>query len=164
MQIQVSRSPDNPWVGSDITQAFAALIRTFGNYFSIYLYPSTFISNFFWILLSSVSFISFYFIYGNKELNGKKKLNILSFAIILIFLFYPRVLIYDLFLIVPAYYYLVSEITFSEKKSLNSFIKFILILFFICVQDTHAWLCSLSMIFFLVIYLEFKNKDPLLLK
>ena len=164
MQIQVSRSPDNPWVGSDITQAFAALIRTFGNYFNIYLYPSTFLSNFFWIIITSASFVSFYFIYGNKKLNSESKLNLLSFALILIFLFYPRVLIYDLFLVIPAYYYLSSKIIFSVNKKINSIIKFILFFFFLCVQDTHAWLCSLSMIFFLIIYLEFKNKNPLLIK
>ena len=144
------------------TQSFASLINIFGKYFDIYLYPSTVISNLFWSILTITSFLSIFFIYHKKrKLNENERLKILSIGIITIFLFYPRVLSFDLFLVVPVYYFLVKEIQFSNKKNINSLTKFFLFLFFLCVQDTHAWLCSLAMIFFLIMYQEFRNKDPL---
>jgi len=136
LQIQVSRSPDNPWVGSDITQSFASLINIFGKYFDIYLYPSAVISNLFWSILTITSFLSIFFIYHKKrKLNENERLKILSVGIITIFLFYPRVLSFDLFLVVPVYYFLVKEIQFSNKKNINSLTKFFLFLFFLCVLD-----------------------------
>ena len=162
IKIQTSRSPYNPWVGSDITQSFASLISLIGRYLNLDLYPSSFISNFFWFSLTSLSLFSIFFIYNQKKfLNKETKLNVLSLGILTIFLFYPRLIFYDFFLIVPAYYYLVQKITFFENKNKNIITKFILLLFFLVVQDTHASICSLSMLFFLITYLEYKNKDPL---
>ena len=64
IKIQTSRSPYNPWVGSDITQSFASLISLIGRYLNLDLYPSSFISNFFWFSLTSLSLFSLFFIYN----------------------------------------------------------------------------------------------------
>ena len=165
LNIMILRDQNNPWAGTDITQVFVNLSWTLGGFLNINLYPTSFISSFFWFSLTSLSLFSIFFIYNQKKfLNKETKLNVLSLGILTIFLFYPRVLPYDLFLIVPVYYYLVQKITFFENKNKNIITKFILLLFFLIVQDTHSWLCSLSTLFFLIVYLEYKNKDPLLTK
>ena len=167
MNIQLLRTPDNPWVGSDITHAFAAIIsKTINLFYNTSYYPSPLLSNLFYFIITGISFISILLIYnpifqGNENPNNKLKM--ISLGLLLIFLFYPRLMIYDFFIIVPVYYYLVKEIVFSLNHNTNFLIKLILFILFLCVQDTHSGLCSLATLFFLICYLEKKNRDPLML-
>ena len=88
----------------------------------------------------------------------------MSLGLLIIFLFHPRLMIHDYFLIVPVYYFFVKKINFSLNKNINFFTKFILLFLFLCVQDSHASLCSMALLFFLIIYREFKKRKPLELK
>ena len=161
MNVQLLRTPDNPWVGSDITHAFATLVSKIVN--NSY-YPSPFLSNLFYFLTTGISFLSIFLIYHPKFKENKSpenKLKMISLGLLLIFLFYPRLMIYDFFIIVPVCYYLIKEIDFSLNINTNFFIKLFLFILFLCVQDTHSALCSLATLFFLICFLENKNKDPL---
>ena len=88
----------------------------------------------------------------------------ISLGLLIIFLFYPRLMIHDYFLIVPVYYYFVTKIKFSLDKNINFFTKFALLFIFLCVQDSHASLGSMALLFFLIMYGEFKQRKPLELK
>ena len=54
-------------------------------------------------------------------------------------------------------------VRFFEDKNKNIAAKFILFLFFLVVQDSHTAITALSLLFFLIVYSEFKNNDPLLI-
>ena len=165
MNIQLSRTPNNPWIGSDITHAFASIIsKTVNFFFNINYYPSSLLSNFFYFFTTGISFLLVFLIYNpkfKKNESFENKLKMISLGLLLIFLFYPKLMIYDFFIIVPAYYYLIKKIDFSLNQNTNFFIKLFLFVLFLCVQDTHAGLCSLATLFFLICFLENKNKDPL---
>ena len=165
INIQVLRTPNNPWIGSDITQAFATIIsKTVNFFFNINYYPSSLLSNFFYFFTTGISFLLVFLIYNpkfKKNESFENKLKMISLGLLLIFLFYPKLMIYDFFIIVPAYYYLIKKIDFSLNQNTNFFIKLFLFVLFLCVQDTHAGLCSLATLFFLICFLENKNKDPL---
>tara|TARA_B100000427_G_C15517098_1_gene598664 strand:+ start:270 stop:1484 length:1215 start_codon:yes stop_codon:yes gene_type:complete len=165
MEIQTLRKPNNPWVGTDISHAFATITSKFGNMIHKGYYPSTLTINIFYLFVTSITFLSILIINyrkGNKSSNEKLKL--ISFGLLTIFLFYPRLMIYDFFIIIPVYYYLVKEITFSQEKKINALIKLTLLILFLIVQDTHSGLSSMSLLFFLICFLEYKNKNPLKLK
>ena len=163
LNVIILRNVNNPWAGVDITQIFINILWYTGQNLNINLYPNYFISNIFWFLFTFISFISIFFIFHNKNINNEKKLKILSLGILTITLFYPRLIFYDFFLIVPVYYYLTRTIRFFEDKNRNIAIKFILFLFFLVVQDSHTAITALSLLFFLIVYSEFKNNDPLLI-
>ena len=115
LEIQTARNSYNPWIGSDITQAFASVIWKIGTYFDINIYPKSWISNFFYFTITGIIFSSIFFIYNPKYRNTRnldENLTILSFGLLTIFLLYPRLMIYDFFLIIPVYYFLVIKIKF----------------------------------------------------
>ena len=70
-------------------------------------------------------------------------------------------MIYDFFLIIPVYYFLVIKIKFFENENKNFFTKFTLLFIFLCVQDTHSGLCSFALLFFLILYAEYDKRNPL---
>ena len=122
------------------------------------------LSNFFYFFTTGISFLLVFLIYNpkfKKNESFENKLKMISLGLLLIFLFYPKLMIYDFFIIVPAYYYLIKIIDFSSNQNTNFFIKLFLFVLFLCVQDSHAGLCSLATLFFLICFLENKNKDPL---
>ena len=165
INIQLLRTPNNPWIGADITQAFITIIsKTVNFFFNINYYPSSLLSNFIYFFTTGISFLLVFLIYNpkfKKNESFENKLKMISLGLLLIFLFYPKLMIYDFFIIVPAYYYLIKKIDFSLNQNTNFFIKLFLFVLFLCVQDTHAGLCSLATLFFLICFLENKNKDPL---
>jgi len=167
LKIQTSRGPDNPWIGSDITQSFASVVHTISKFFNFEFYPSSVASNTFYFFITTLCFISIFYIYNPKYRNTKntdQNLIIMSLGLLIIFLFHPRLMIHDYFLIVPVYYFFVKKINFSLNKNINFFTKFILLFLFLCVQDSHASICSMALLFFLIIYREFKKRKPLELK
>ena len=118
LEIQTARNSYNPWIGSDITQAFASVSWKIGTFFNIDIYPKAWISNSFYFTITAIIFSSIFFIYNPKYRNTKdldQNLTILSFGLLTIFLLYPRLMIYDFFVIIPAYYFLVIKINFSKK-------------------------------------------------
>ena len=164
LEIQTARNSYNPWIGSDITQAFASVIWKIGTYFDINIYPKSWISNFFYFTITGIIFSSIFFIYNPKYRNTRnldENLTILSFGLLTIFLLYPRLMIYDFFLIIPVYYFLVIKIKFFENENKNFFTKFTLLFIFLCVQDTHSGLCSFALLFFLILYAEYDKRNPL---
>ena len=167
MSIQTSRGPDNPWIGNDITQSFASVIYTVSKFFNFEFYPSSVVSNTFYFLITTLAFVSIFYIYNPARRNTNninKNLVMISLGLLIIFLFYPRLMIHDYFLIVPVYYYFVTKIKFSLDKNINFFTKFALLFIFLCVQDSHASLGSMALLFFLIMYGEFKQRKPLELK
>ena len=164
LEIQTARNSYNPWIGSDITQAFASVSWKIGTFFNIDIYPKAWVSNSFYFTITAIIFSSIFFIYNPKYRNTKdldQNLTILSFGLLTIFLLYPRLMIYDFFVIIPAYYFLVIKINFFENKNKNFFSKFILLFIFLCVQDTHSGLSSFALLFFLILYAEYKKRNPL---
>ena len=167
IKIQTSRMPNNPWIGNDITQSFATVLSEIGKFFNSNLYPSSLVSNIFYFFVTSTVFISMFYIYNPKYRNTKntdQNLVMISLGLLIIFLFYPRLMIHDYFLIVPVYYFFVKKIKFSLNANINFFTKFVLLFFFLCIQDSHASLCSMALLFFLIVYGEFKKRKPLELK
>ena len=166
VNIQTSRSGFNPWIGTDITQAFASIVSKLGTLFNINIYPSSLVSNLFYLIITSIIFVSIFFIYNSKNIkkNNENILKMISMGLLTIYVCFPRLMSYDFFLIIPAYYFLIKEINFFDNKNKNFFTKFILFFLFLCVQDSQIGLASFSILFFIICYLEFKNKDPLLLK
>ena len=164
LEIQTARNSYNPWIGSDITQAFASVSWKIGTFFNIDIYPKAWVSNSFYFTITAIIFSSIFFIYNPKYRNTKdldQNLTILSFGLLTIFLLYPRLMIYDFFIIIPAYYFLVIKINFFENENKNFFSKFILLFIFLCVQDTHSGLSSFALLFFLILYAEYKKRNPL---
>ena len=164
LEIQTARNSYNPWIGSDITQAFASVSWKIGTFFNIDIYPKAWVSNSFYFTITAIIFSSIFFIYNPKYRNTKdldQNLTILSFGLLTIFLLYPRLMIYDFFVIIPAYYFLVIKINFFENKNKNFFSKFILLFIFLCVQDAHSGLCSFALLFFLILFAEYKKRNPL---
>ena len=164
LEIQTARNSYNPWIGSDITQAFASVSWKIGTFFNIDIYPKAWVSNSFYFTITAIIFSSIFFIYNPKYRNTKdldQNLTILSFGLLTIFLLYPRLMIYDFFVIIPAYYFLVIKINFFENENKNFFSKFILLFIFLCVQDTHSGLSSFALLFFLILYAEYKKRNPL---
>ena len=164
LEIQTARNSYNPWIGSDITQAFASVSWKIGTFFNIDIYPKAWVSNSFYFTITAIIFSSIFFIYNPKYRNTKdldQNLTILSFGLLTIFLLYPRLMIYDFFIIIPAYYFLVIKINFFENENKNFFSKFILLFIFLCVQDTHSGLCSFDLLFFLILYAEYNKRNPL---
>ena len=164
LEIQTARNSYNPWIGSDITQAFASVSWKIGTFFNIDIYPKAWVSNSFYFTITAIIFSSIFFIYNPKYRNTKdldQNLTILSFGLLTIFLLYHRLMIYDFFVIIPAYYFLVIKINFFENKNKNFFSKFILLFIFLCVQDTHSGLSSFALLFFLILYAEYKKRNPL---
>ena len=164
LEIQTARNSYNPWIGSDITQAFASVSWKIGTFFNIDIYPKAWVSNSFYFTITAIIFSSIFFIYNPKYRNTKdldQNLTILSFGLLTIFLLYPRLMIYDFFVIIPAYYFLVIKINFFENKNKNFFSKFILLFIFLCVQDTHSGLSSFALLFFLILFAEYKKRNPL---
>ena len=164
LEIQTARNSYNPWIGSDITQAFASVVWKIGTFFDINIYPKSWVSNFFYFTITGVIFSSIFFIYNPKYRNTRdldQNLTILSFGLLTIFLLYPRLMIYDFFLIIPVYYFLVIKIKFFENENKNFFTKFTLLFIFLCVQDTHSGLCSFALLFFLILYAEYDKRNPL---
>ena len=164
LEIQTARNSYNPWIGSDITQAFASVSWKIGTFFNIDIYPKAWVSNSFYFTITAIIFSSIFFIYNPKYRNTKdldQNLTILSFGLLTIFLLYPRLMIYDFFIIIPAYYFLVIKINFFENENKNFFSKFILLFIFLCVQDTHSGLSSFALLFFLILYAEYDKRNPL---
>lgn len=164
LEIQTARNSYNPWIGSDITQAFASVSWKIGTFFNIDIYPKAWVSNSFYFTITAIIFSSIFFIYNPKYRNTKdldQNLTILSFGLLTIFLLYPRLMIYDFFIIIPAYYFLVIKINFFENENKNFFSKFILLFIFLCVQDTHSGLSSFALLFFLILYAEYNKRNPL---
>ena len=164
LEIQTARNSYNPWIGSDITQAFASVSWKIGTFFNIDIYPKAWVSNSFYFTITAIIFSSIFFIYNPKYRNTKdldQNLTILSFGLLTIFLLYPRLMIYDFFVIIPAYYFLVIKINFFENENKNFFSKFILLFIFLCVQDTHSGLSSFALLFFLILFAEYKKRNPL---
>ena len=164
LEIQTARNSYNPWIGSDITQAFASVSWKIGTFFNIDIYPKAWVSNSFYFTITAIIFSSIFFIYNPKYRNTKdldQNLTILSFGLLTIFLLYPRLMIYDFFIIIPAYYFLVIKINFFQNENKNFFSKFILLFIFLCVQDTHSGLSSFALLFFLILYAEYKKRNPL---
>ena len=103
IKIQTSRLQDNPWIGSDITQSFASVVSEIGNFFNSNLYPSSLVLNIFYFFVTSTVFVSIFYIYNPKYRNTKntdQNLLMISLGLLIIFLFHPRLMIHDYFLIV----------------------------------------------------------------
>ena len=168
VNIQTSRSEFNPWIGTDITQSFASVTSKIGNFFNIKTYPSSLILNLFYFIVTTLTLFCIFFIYSPiffiKNNNKNSKIKIISIGLLSIYVVFPRLLSFDFFLIIPVYYFLINEIVFSKNENKNFGIKFILFVLFLCVQDSQIGLASFSLLFFLICYLEFKNKDPLLIR
>ena len=71
LEIQTARNSYNPWIGSDITQAFASVIWKIGTFFDIDIYPKAWVSNFFYFTITGIIFCSIFFIYNPKYRNTR---------------------------------------------------------------------------------------------
>jgi len=164
VNIQTSRSNLNPWVGTDITQSLLSLSSIISSFFNIDYHLNSIMLNLFYFFTFSTTLFCVFFIYSPifiKKKSKKIRLKLLSIAILAMHVVYPRLLPFDFFLIIPVYFFLVSEVIFSKNKNKNFGMKFILFFIFLCVQDSQIGLLSISLLFFIICFLEFKKKDPL---
>ena len=116
---------------------------------------------FIWFIISSTIFLSILYCLNNKKIKNSKNhfLFCISFGILVISLIIPRLVVYDLILTVPIFFYLLSRINF-KKFQINEFrAKFFFIFLFLVFFDHHFPFLVIITFLTLFIYSEFYKKN-----
>ena len=114
-------------------------------------------------------FISIIFIGGliyrlslkNLELNNECKNKLIALGVIILLLINPSVTIYDFYLFIPSFFYLVNVIKFDHLPIDQNVFKYLLMITCIIVQDINLPFLLSAISFFYIIFYSFKNVDVL---
>ena len=115
----------------------------------------------FWFIGSSIILLSVFLCLKGKRIKNSKNhfLFCISFGILVINLIIPRLVVYDLILTVPIFFYLLSRINF-KKFQINEFrAKFFFIFLFLVFFDHHFPFLVIITFLTLFIYSEFYKKN-----
>ena len=123
--------------------------------------PSLFSSTF-WLFSSSVLLLGSIYLFSIKKywLLKKKKL-FFTFSILIVVMCLPRIAFYELHIIIPALFFISKKFFYSTNKSLSN-IGFILLLIMFGVHDINSIFFLMSLITFLLIYINLKKNSKLL--
>ena len=80
---------------------------------------------------------------------------------IIILLINPNVTMYDFYLFIPAFFYLVTVINFNHFQINQDILKYVLIISCIVIQDINLPFFLSTLSFFYIIFNSFKNIDSL---
>ena len=124
------------------------------------LNPSSTSAFFLHIFISFTLFFSSFILFRKKRINLKQKKLLISFFIIIFLSCFPRISSYDFFLLISSFFY----ITFNSRvKFINNNWKFIfsiLPILFLAIYDSKFPAFILSLIIFIIFYLQIKGNDP----
>ena len=124
------------------------------------LNPSSTSAFFLHIFISFTLFFSSFILFRKKRINLKQKKLLISFFIIIFLSCFPRISSYDFFLLISSIFY----ITFNSRvKFINNNWKFIfsiLPILFLAIYDSKFPAFILSLIIFIIFYLQIKGNDP----
>ena len=120
--------------------------------------PSIFSSTF-WLFSSSVLLIGSIYLFSIKKywLLSKTKL-FFTFSILIVIMCLPRMAFYELYITIPALFYISKKFFYSANKSLSNF-GFIFLLIMFGVHDINAIFFLISLTIFLLIYINLKKTN-----
>ena len=130
------------------------------SFFNIYVPsgPSIF-SLLFWIFCSSIILMGTTYLFSIKKYwtLSKKKL-FFTYSFLLVTMCMPRISFYELYLLIPAMFY-ISNLFFYSKNKFTSNLGFILLFIMFGIHDINAIFFQLSFIIFLLIFINNKKLD-----
>jgi len=152
ISIQAAKYPNQPWasfgISGILTSFYSELEINNVNNIDFNNLSFSFLLNFIIILIITLLVVSTYFITSFLKKNFDTN-TIFCLTILGITISFPRLVPYDLFLVIPAIYYLINNTKLSNNLRINLFLKLILLIFFLLVQDAHAAICTISLLFFI---------------
>ena len=142
-----------------------SLPTNFAQLFNAYILagPSV-LKNIIWLFFVSIIFIGsliYRFSIKNLQLNNENKNKLMGLGVVILLLINPNVTIYDFYLFVPSFFYLVNVIKFNYLPIDQNIFKYLLMITCVIVQDINLPFFLSSLIFFYIIFNSFKNIDVL---
>jgi len=118
--------------------------------------PSMF-SSLFWLFTTSIILIGTMYLFSIKKywVLPKKKI-FFAFSILIVTMCLPRVAFYELYIIVPTIFYLSTKFYNSSNNSLSK-LGFIFLLIMFGVHDINAVFFLMSLIIFVLFFINFKK-------
>ena len=124
-----------------------------------------FIKNLVWIVLTILIIIGS-IIYRTslkiKNLDSKKKSSLIALGCIVITIINPNLAVYEFYLFVPSIFFLINRIQWSKIISINQKIKYLIFTSFVIVQDINFPFFCATLIFFYIIFNNYKKKEILI--
>ena len=113
-----------------------------------------------WFITSFIILFSIFYCLNLERIKKSKKhfLFCISLGILSVNLIIPRLVVYDLILTVPIFFYLLNQLDFRKLRINIYNLKYILIFLFFVLFDHHFPFLMISIFLILFIYSEFFNK------
>ena len=118
-------------------------------------------------------FLTFFILIGSilyrttlkiKNLNNLQKSKLIAFGCITTTIINPNLAVYEFFLFIPSILFLIDNFKFKLSFLESEKIKYLIILSFVIVQDINFPLFCSAIVFFCILYYDFKKNDILILK
>jgi hypothetical protein len=124
---------------------------------SFSFYNFSMFSSLFWLFTTSIILIGTMYLFSIKKywVLPKKKI-FFAFSILVVTMCLPRVAFYELYIIVPTIFYLSTKFYNSSNNSLSK-LGFIFLLIMFGVHDINAVFFLMSLIIFVLFFINFKK-------
>ena len=126
--------------------------------------PSGSFSFFIHILISSIFFLSAFFLFQKKNINLNQTKLLISFFIAIFLCCFPRISSYDFFLLVSSFFYIMRNSRIKLLSDNWNFIASLLTISVLAIYDSKYPAFVISFFLFLCFYLQIKNMDPFYLE
>lgn len=113
-------------------------------------------------------FLTFFILIGSilyrttlkiKNLNNLQKSKLIAFGCITTTIINPNLAVYEFFLFIPSILFLIDNFKFKLSFLESEKIKYLIILSFVIVQDINFPLFCSAIVFFYILYYDFKKND-----